>query len=278
MDLQCRECGSHTSEKVRKMTLTEEVCTVALVRQRRGQMENSSVPSVMSWHSQMANRFWERTVDYCWLLSRQKSSLAPSCTSFPLPNPPLLVPNLHQRAPSGTVFLIEVDTHSEWAGSVGTVGHVGAGQEGTLKSGKFSLGIFHMAYSLHPGHIWRLLEPPLKLSWSLLMNSIQGTRGRSDVFPNDGGGAAAGVNFLFFFYIPTSLEFHKEKLWWKERKREGEREEGSEEGRKEGKEGRKEGGMRLSSSCQAEQGRLKCCPLPEFRSNRSKSKERRSQG
>lgn len=52
----------------------------------------------------------------------------------------------------------------------------------------------------------------LKLSWSLLMNSIQGTRGRSDVFPNDGGGAAAGVNFLFFFYIPTSLEFHKEKL------------------------------------------------------------------
>lgn len=113
MDLQCRECGSHTSEKVRKITLIEEVCTVALVRQRRGQMENSSVPSVMSWHSQMANRFWERTVDYCWLLSRQKSSLAPSCTSFPLPNPPLLVPNLHQRAPSGTVFLTEVDTHSE---------------------------------------------------------------------------------------------------------------------------------------------------------------------
>lgn len=31
IDLQCRECGSHTSEKVRKITLIEEVCTIALV-------------------------------------------------------------------------------------------------------------------------------------------------------------------------------------------------------------------------------------------------------
>ena len=46
IDLQCRECGSHTSEKLRKITLIEEICTIALVRQRRGQMENSSVPSV----------------------------------------------------------------------------------------------------------------------------------------------------------------------------------------------------------------------------------------